>query len=634
MGDTEMKKLFPLEFYILLVLMTFFSENFPADSLANSNRSLTISPFVGKTETGNQPKIVVIPDTLDFDTTLTGYSVIRDLTIYNIGMDTLEITDIVITDSAFSVDTIQFQVVPLDSFLLQVSFLPYVFSYYSADMVIVNNDPLQDSVRVFMQGWGSEPPIIYPFLFPDSLPVTVPLGDSVSENLYINNNSPIWLNWTAEIEYLPTSNKNSQDLGDTLFTRDVTALTPHQATLIRGVAFDGTHIWIAGADLTTGAYIYKFTPDWQLINFNPQPITFPLGFRDLVYYGGFLYGVTSNSLVEMDTLSGLATGSIVSAPLSDMQAVTVDPQTGYFWAYGLSQNIYVFDSGGVMLNQFPYTGPPIGGMAWDAWSPGGPYVWLWVADGPAGGPNCTAVQWSVNSGQLTGVSFTGHEMNGDPNADDQPAGADIGVINTRVTFLGLQSSNYLPGDGHDFVVGYSLGLAPHNWLSISPISGTIAPWNYNTVNVKIRGTMGTVGDSVHNAKIKVHSNNPLYPYGEVPVRVEVTPVVGLTEKNLSQHTSFLLMSNYPNPFNSVTHLRFEVTGLEFVELTIYDVLGRKVKTLVNERKAAGTYTVQWDGTDDAGQPVASGVYLYRLWVSTPTGKAGDYTAVRKMLLIR
>jgi len=86
----------------------------------------------------------------------------------------------------------------------------------------------------------------------------------------------------------------------------------------------------------------------------------------------------------------------------------------------------------------------------------------------------------VNSGQPTGVSFIGFEMNGDPNADDQPVGATFGLINDHVTFVGLQSSNYQPGDGHDFAVGYSLGLTPHNWLTISPDSGTIPPWSGNS----------------------------------------------------------------------------------------------------------------------------------------------------------
>ncbi|MFQ5584017.1 MAG: FG-GAP-like repeat-containing protein, partial [Calditrichia bacterium] len=102
---------------------------------------------------------------------------------------------------------------------------------------------------------------------------------------------------------------------------------------------------------------------------------------------------------------------------------------------------------------------------------------------------------------------------------------------------------------------------------------------------------------------------------------------------------FTLEQNYPNPFNPVTNLRFRIAEFGFVELKIYDLLGREVKTLVNEQKSPGTYTVQWDGTNDAGQSVASGVYLYRLVVgqASPTmpGQASrSFMQTRKMVLMR
>ncbi len=89
-----------------------------------------------------------------------------------------------------------------------------------------------------------------------------------------------------------------------------------------------------------------------------------------------------------------------------------------------------------------------------------------------------------------------------------------------------------------------------------------------------------------------------------------------------------LFQNFPNPFNPTTNIKFVIGGLEWVTLEVYDLTGRIVKTLVNERKAAGTYTVQWDGTDEARQPVVSGVYWYRL-------KAGKrFMQTSKMLLLR
>lgn len=90
---------------------------------------------------------------------------------------------------------------------------------------------------------------------------------------------------------------------------------------------------------------------------------------------------------------------------------------------------------------------------------------------------------------------------------------------------------------------------------------------------------------------------------------------------------FSISQNYPNPFNPATEIEFQIPRSGVTRLKVYDNLGREVKTLVNARKPAGTYTVQWDGTNDAGQPVASGIYLYRL-------RVGNKTAVGKMLLVR
>ena len=89
----------------------------------------------------------------------------------------------------------------------------------------------------------------------------------------------------------------------------------------------------------------------------------------------------------------------------------------------------------------------------------------------------------------------------------------------------------------------------------------------------------------------------------------------------------ILEQNYPNPFNPGTTIAFDLPLASHITLQIYDVLGREVKTLVDERKPAGRYTVQWDGTNHAGKPVTSGVYLYHL-------QAGQFEQTRKMLLVR
>ena len=89
---------------------------------------------------------------------------------------------------------------------------------------------------------------------------------------------------------------------------------------------------------------------------------------------------------------------------------------------------------------------------------------------------------------------------------------------------------------------------------------------------------------------------------------------------------FALMQNYPNPFNPATLIQFQIAQASPVSLDIYNILGQKVRTLVNEPLPAGRYTAVWDGRSDAGSGVSAGIYFYRL-------QAGDYARARKMVLM-
>ena len=98
--------------------------------------------------------------------------------------------------------------------------------------------------------------------------------------------------------------------------------------------------------------------------------------------------------------------------------------------------------------------------------------------------------------------------------------------------------------------------------------------------------------------------------------------------------SFALMQNYPNPFNPTTTIRYELSAPSKVLLTIYNVLGQKVRTLVNEVQNAGPQLLVWNSKNDAGSSVASGVYFYRIEAAAVSGFAGRFGVTKKMVLIR
>jgi hypothetical protein len=97
---------------------------------------------------------------------------------------------------------------------------------------------------------------------------------------------------------------------------------------------------------------------------------------------------------------------------------------------------------------------------------------------------------------------------------------------------------------------------------------------------------------------------------EVIVTVGALTSTGGGEANIIRN--FDLQQNYPNPFNPSTTVEFQVPEKSLITITIYDVTGHEVKKLLNEPKDAGTYYVQWNGDDNAGKTVSSGIYFYQM----------------------
>ena len=92
-------------------------------------------------------------------------------------------------------------------------------------------------------------------------------------------------------------------------------------------------------------------------------------------------------------------------------------------------------------------------------------------------------------------------------------------------------------------------------------------------------------------------------------------------------TKFSLQNNFPNPFNPITILRYDLPEQAQVTLTVYDLMGREVTQLVNTTREAGFKSVQWDATDSFGKPVSAGVYLYQI-------QAGDFRQTKKLVLLK
>ena len=99
------------------------------------------------------------------------------------------------------------------------------------------------------------------------------------------------------------------------------------------------------------------------------------------------------------------------------------------------------------------------------------------------------------------------------------------------------------------------------------------------------------------------------------------------QQNESVPSEFSLMQNYPNPFNPTTTIRYELPVSSYVVLTVYNILGQEIRTLVNAEQTAGVKTVVWDAADAFGRPAVSGIYFYKI-------EASDFSRTLKLMLMK
>ena len=197
---------------------------------------------------------------------------------------------------------------------------------------------------------------------------------------------------------------------------------------------------------------------------------------------------------------------------------------------------------------------------------------------------------------------------------------------------------------------YSDTVTLTNFPSRADTQITFAPWtvpsNDTTYTITVCTEVQNDADTTNDCAVKT-----IFAYNPVGIEEEESVVS-------NPFSVFRLYQNHPNPFLHSTTIRYAIPGIRgqgsgvsgehitSVKLVIYDITGRLVETLVNEKQAQGSYQVAWAGGTGVS-PVRSGIYFYRLQISqTPLGKSpafgtpfnkggkGDFTQTRKMILLR
>ncbi len=245
-----------------------------------------------------------------------------------------------------------------------------------------------------------------------------------------------------------------------------------------------------------------------------------------------------------------------------------------------------------------------------------------------GGTSWTIGTLGISGSFISGFAFSLNKLNGIaasntslPNiARTTNGGVSWSVVNIGTGVTGYCTMKWIPGTNTCYLSGQTGGFKKSTdggatWTTMTPtISGV---WHMDFVRI---------GNTAYG--YAVTPGGAVYKVAEIVT--DVAPTTTLPE-------SYGLRQNYPNPFSATggsssngtarTTINYDLRGRAFVTITVHNVLGQEVRTLLAQERDAGTYTVEWDGKNNAGMDVPSGVYLY-------TMRAGNFVQTKKMMLMR
>ena len=225
---------------------------------------------------------------------------------------------------------------------------------------------------------------------------------------------------------------------------------------------------------------------------------------------------------------------------------------------------------------------------------------------------------------------------------------DAHPVHLHLVHFDILSRNEITYDSDDGVPGQQVlqhnglfGVAPTitnvvvgDPVNLSPADGYVenAPKDMVTALpdqvTRIKATFDKPGRYVWHCHILSHEDHEMMRVLHVgPGANVLAKSIAEDSANTATPLTFALAQNYPNPFNPSTTINFQLPSNEVVELKIYNRIGQEIRTLVNSSYQAGSHQVVWDGKNNLGRSVASGMYIYRI-------KAGKFTKSMKMNLIR
>ena len=537
---------------------------------------------------------------LYFDDVMDGLTGVELFSVYNVGELSLEIDTIYCSGGHDGINdgTTNFTVAPesgnidADGTLeLEVTFSPDDEAGFEGTLTIVAaNDPDEDTLMVNLYGTGIAPgPDIAVSPDPLHFGIEIVPGDTIMKQLTIYNTGLL----TLEIEEVEVINSDANNLFWTDFEDAV--IEPGDSVL--------ANFYFLG----TGEFYTTSTA--SIIN-NATTVEVILFAGLLAYIESDTMQIQTEGVFDILLSNNESIGWLNATILFDPDLITVN---GFNLTGRFSDGTIYYDEGGSFVDN---EGGSVRIVAYGPLIPGnGPIIQLDVENTATTDVTTTLVFNSLNcwDSGLTSI-YTGAPIldgiitivSSPPNS---PTGLtaefDNGILLTWNVNSEDDFSHYVLDKDFDdsFQTGQypSITTAETSYIDTVYEDGQVLYYRLSAVD-----SAGNVSDFSETLSFEV--------------------VLNVNEENLIPDV-FALHQNYPNPFNPTTQIRYDLPEDALVSINIYDLMGRSIKSLVNSNQSAGYRSIQWNATNNLGEPVSAGMYIYMI-------QAGKFRQTKKMVLLK
>jgi uncharacterized delta-60 repeat protein len=309
----------------------------------------------------------------------------------------------------------------------------------------------------------------------------------------------------------------------------------------------------------------------------------------------------------------------------------VEQWVARYFGYGLTDvanTMAIDDSGNVIVTGSSWGSGTNEDYATVKYDSNGTEQWVARYNGPG---NVVDRATAIVIDGLGSIIVTGQSMGSGTSSDYTTIKYNLAGFEQWIArytgMYGDDAATAIAADGSDniYVTGRSGGLtSDDDYATVKYNSDGIEKWvaRYNGAANAIDNATALAVDNENNVYVTGYSETDFNHYSIYTTIKYVQILTSVEEEKRDIPEDYWLGQNYPNPFNPTTTIRYTLPNSQFVTLIIYDLLGREVATLVNEKQTAGRYSVNFDAIQ-----LSSGLYFYKI-------TAGSFSKVRKMMLIR